>query len=161
MRSNLEYFEEDKLGKPYDIKMLLRLYPYTRPYRLMLFLSVFLVILITGIELSIPYLTKIAIDRYIVPRIENTKTLRVNENVRYLYFDMTDSKISEIILKYPNEFKIKENSAVIFYEDLSKLKKEDLIILRKDELVGVGIITCIFLFIIIFDFIFSKQAFSR
>lgn len=164
MHSNLEYFEEDKLGKPYDVKMLLRLYPYTRPYRLLLFLSVFLVILITGIELSIPYLTKIAIDRYIVPRIEDTETLshsragaleRNDKNVRYLYFDTDDSEISRIILKYPNKFRIKENSAVILFEDLSKLKKEDLIILRKDELIGVGMITCVFLIFIMFDFIFN------
>jgi len=164
MRSNSEYFEEDKLGKPYDVKMFLRLYPYTRPYRLLLFLSVFFVILITGIELSIPYLTKIAIDRYIVPRIEDTETPshsrsgaleRDDKNVRYLYFDMTDKNISRIILKYPNEFKIKNDSAVILFEDLSKLKKEDLIILRKDELIGVGVITCFFLIFIIFDFIFN------
>jgi len=155
MNSNLEYFEEDKLGKPYDVKMLLRLYPYTRPYRLLLLLSVFLVILITGIELSIPYLTKIAIDRYIIPRIESTETLRVNDNVRYLYFDITDPEISIIILKYPKEFKINENSAIILFEDLSKLKKEDLAVLRKDELIGVGMITGVFLLFIIFDFILN------
>lgn len=62
-----EHFEEKKLGKPYDIRILKQLYPFIIPYKNILLCSCALVILITFIDLSVPYITKIAIDRYIVP----------------------------------------------------------------------------------------------
>ena len=69
MHPDYGYFEERKLGKPYDIKLLKKLYPFTRPYKALLFGSIGLVLLITILDLAIPYITKIAIDRYIVPQI--------------------------------------------------------------------------------------------
>jgi hypothetical protein len=36
MHPDFGYFEETKLGKPYDILLLKRLYPLTRPYRALL-----------------------------------------------------------------------------------------------------------------------------
>ena len=67
MQHDQGYFEESQLGKTYDIKLLKRLYPFAHPYRLLLFGSIGLVILITGLDLALPYVTKVAIDRYIVP----------------------------------------------------------------------------------------------
>lgn len=67
MQSDFGYSEETDIGKPYDIKLLKRLWPYTRPYWTSLLCAVFLIIIITGLELSMPYIIKIAIDRYIVP----------------------------------------------------------------------------------------------
>ncbi|MEE9118950.1 MAG: hypothetical protein V3U02_10215, partial [Calditrichia bacterium] len=72
MRSDFGYTEEEKLGKPYDIKMLSRLYPFTKPYKRLILYSILLVIIITLFDLSLPYITKIAIDRYIVPPIAST-----------------------------------------------------------------------------------------
>ncbi len=65
MHPDFGYFEETKLGKPYDVKLLKRLYPYTRAYRTLLFWSIGLVLLITALDLSLPYVTKIAIEHYI------------------------------------------------------------------------------------------------
>ena len=67
MKPDFGYFEETQLGKPYDFKLMKRLYPFTQPYRLLLFGSIGLVLLITALDLALPYVTKIAIDRYIVP----------------------------------------------------------------------------------------------
>jgi len=67
MHIDYGYFEEKQLGKPYDVKLLGRLYPYTKPYKLLLLSSIVLIVLITLLDLSLPYVTKIAIDRYIVP----------------------------------------------------------------------------------------------
>jgi ATP-binding cassette subfamily B protein len=67
MKPDYGYFEETKLGKTYDLKLLKRIYPFARPYRLLLFGSIGLVLLITFVDLALPYVTKIAIDRYIVP----------------------------------------------------------------------------------------------
>jgi ATP-binding cassette subfamily B multidrug efflux pump len=60
------YMEEGKLGKPYDFRLLLRLFRYALPYKKTIAIALFLTMLITGIDLALPYLSKIVIDRYIV-----------------------------------------------------------------------------------------------
>ena len=40
MHPDYGYFEESQLGKPYDVKLLKRLYPYIRPYKLMILWSI-------------------------------------------------------------------------------------------------------------------------
>ena len=60
------YMEEGQLGKPYDIGLLGRLIPYARPYKRPILLALALTLLITLFDLSIPYLPKVAIDRYIL-----------------------------------------------------------------------------------------------
>jgi len=60
------YMEEGQLGKPYNMGLLKRLIPYARPYKKILFLALILTLVITLFDLSIPYLPKIAIDRYIL-----------------------------------------------------------------------------------------------
>ena len=58
--------EEGKLGKPYDLKLMARLGGFLRPYWKLMALSLLFVLVIAGLDLIIPYLTKEAIDRYIV-----------------------------------------------------------------------------------------------
>jgi ATP-binding cassette, subfamily B, multidrug efflux pump len=60
------YMEEGKLGKPYDLRLLKRLAPYTFPYLRIILFALFLTILITLLDLALPYISKIAIDRYIL-----------------------------------------------------------------------------------------------
>ena len=60
------YMEEGHLGKPYNLKLLRRLGQYAFPYKKIISLALFLSILITLLDLSLPYLSKIAIDRYIL-----------------------------------------------------------------------------------------------
>ena len=71
MRHDTGYFEEKQLGKSYDIRLLKRLFPFLKPYHLMILASIFLVMLITLLDLAIPYVTKIAIDQYIVPKLNS------------------------------------------------------------------------------------------
>ncbi|MBN2032909.1 MAG: ABC transporter ATP-binding protein [Deltaproteobacteria bacterium] len=59
------YMEEGKLGKPYDLRLLLRLIHYAFPYKKTILLALLLTMLITLFDLALPYLSKIAIDRYI------------------------------------------------------------------------------------------------
>ncbi|MDL1981721.1 MAG: ABC transporter ATP-binding protein/permease [Deltaproteobacteria bacterium] len=158
MRTDFGYFEEKQLGKPYDIKMLRRLYPFARPYRLFFILSIFLVIIITLLDLSLPYITKIAIDRYIVPKLEsaNFKDVRGREDkARFLEADITDPEIKAIVNKYSDQFKISGSFALISFDDLSGLDKEDLSILRKDDLAGVSLITAIFIGLILLNFVLN------
>ena len=58
--------EEGKLGKPYDLKLMVRLGTYLRRYWFLMSLSLFIVLVMAVLDLVIPYLTKEAIDRYIV-----------------------------------------------------------------------------------------------
>ena len=60
------YTEEGKLGKPYNWRILKRLARYALPYRKTIAAGLFLSILIALFDLTVPYLTKIVIDKYIV-----------------------------------------------------------------------------------------------
>ncbi|MBW2620424.1 MAG: ABC transporter ATP-binding protein [Deltaproteobacteria bacterium] len=158
MQTDFGYFEEKHLGKPYDIKLLRRLYPYTMPYRLLLVCSIILVVFITLLDLSLPYVTKIAIDRYIVPQKEsavNQSPDSAEDKVRYLKADITDPEIEAIVNKYPDRFKIHESLAFISFNDLPELGKKDLAILRKDDLAGVTFITAIFLAMVMAGFVLN------
>jgi ATP-binding cassette, subfamily B, multidrug efflux pump len=57
--------EEDVLGKAYDGRLMRRLLGYLRPYRTQVAVASLAIIGHSGLELAPPYLTKIAIDRYI------------------------------------------------------------------------------------------------
>lgn len=66
MHFDYGYMEDSQLGKPYNLSLLKRLIPYARPYKKPILLALALTLLITLFDLSIPYLPKIAIDRYIL-----------------------------------------------------------------------------------------------
>jgi len=60
------YAEEGQLGKPYNFRLLKRLARFAIAYRKSIAVGLLLSILISLFALTVPYLTKIAIDRYIV-----------------------------------------------------------------------------------------------
>ncbi len=60
--------EEDVLGKAYDGRLMRRLLGYLRPYRRQVVIAVIAIVGHSALELAPPYLTKIAIDRYIPAR---------------------------------------------------------------------------------------------
>jgi len=162
MRPDFGHFEEKELGKPYDVKLLRRLYPFTEPYRRLLVLSIFLVILMTLLDLSVPYVTKIAIDRYIVPRVDRAelerakvpepeRTEKTEKKVRFYQVDLTDDDIVPIVRKYETRFKRYGTSALIPYEDLTQLDKADLNILRKKDVIGVAMVSGLLLGLILFS----------
>ena len=158
MHTDFGYFEEKHLGKPYDVKLLKRLYPYTLPYRLLLLCSIVLVVLITLLDLSLPYITKIAIDRYIVPQKEsgvNQRPDSAKNKIRHLKANITDPAIQMIVNKYSGRFEIKGAWAQISFDDLSRIEKKDLAILRKDDLTGVTFITGIFLILVMAGFVLN------
>ena len=66
MYADFGYMEEGKLGKPYDLKLMVRLGSFLRPYWALIILSLFFVLVMAVLDLLIPYLTKEAIDRYII-----------------------------------------------------------------------------------------------
>ena len=60
--------EDEILGKAYDARLMARILRYLRPYWKLLTLSFTFILLHTGTQLLGPYITKIAIDRYIANR---------------------------------------------------------------------------------------------
>ena len=60
--------EDEILGRAYDTRLMRRLLQYLRPYWKVLALSLFFLALYTGTQLLGPYVTKIAIDRYIATK---------------------------------------------------------------------------------------------
>jgi len=163
MRAEFGYAEEEKLGKPYDTRMLLRLYPFVKPYRRFIAIAVGLVIFITLFDLSLPYITKIAIDRYIIPRVA-FETQRPHSRPgqasshrpgRYLKFPLSDDKIEAIVKRYPDQFEIRDSYAWIRLPELKQLSADDISRLRKRDLTGVVIITFVFFGIILLNFLFN------
>ncbi len=155
MHSDFGYFEETKLGKPYDMRLLKRLYPYTRPYRLLLYWSIGLVLLITALDLALPIVTKVAIDRYIVPQIAGYTAEKSPDRqikTRQLTVNMSDPLKRSLVHKYKHLFHIEDSTASIPYTALSGIDKTDLAVLRQDDLYGIGIISILFLSLIFLNF---------
>ncbi len=57
--------EEEVLGKAYDSRLMRRLVTYLRPYKTYVALALVLILFESLLEITFPWLTKIAIDRYI------------------------------------------------------------------------------------------------
>ncbi|CAB1082583.1 Heterodimeric efflux ABC transporter, permease/ATP-binding subunit 2 [Olavius algarvensis Delta 1 endosymbiont] len=153
------YSEEKKLGKPYDVKLLKRLYPFTRPYRLLLFGSIGLVLLITVLDLALPYVTKIAIDRYIVPQFDqqqadDSKT-GDNSRRRIIAVDLANPDLQALVDKYGTLFLVEGRTARIAYSALHQLEESDLNILRRKDIAGLGALAAVFVALVLVNFILS------
>ncbi|MCH7773008.1 MAG: ABC transporter ATP-binding protein [Bacteroidetes bacterium] len=66
MSSNDYKSEEEILGKAYDSKLMRRLLGYIKPYKKYVIFAIFLNIIVAALGPVRPYLTKIAVDDYIV-----------------------------------------------------------------------------------------------
>jgi ATP-binding cassette subfamily B multidrug efflux pump len=63
--------EEEALGKAYDSRLMRRLLQYLRPYKWRVALALFLVAVVTPLELAPPWLFYRAIDKYFTPTINH------------------------------------------------------------------------------------------
>jgi len=59
--------EEEALGKAYDSRLMRRLLRYMRPYRIVVVASLILLLIDSLLQIIGPLLTKLAVDRYLVP----------------------------------------------------------------------------------------------
>ncbi len=62
------YHEEEVLGKAYDSRLLRRLLTYLKPYWLMVALGILIIIAATILELSGPFIVKVAIDQHLMKK---------------------------------------------------------------------------------------------
>src|ERR1700683_3278415 len=66
--------EEEVLGKAYDSRLMARLLKYLRPYRGQVAIALASIVLKSFADVLGPYLTKVAIDRYLTPKAAATGT---------------------------------------------------------------------------------------
>lgn len=158
MRFDYGYSEESRLGSRYDAKLIKKVLPFIRPYRMLLILSVALVILITLIELCIPYITKIAIDRYIVPfgdMAKGEETTAASGKKRIIYIHVHDEKTGNVIQAHPDLFHNQNEKVFVFVDDLAKFTEDEIRSLRKDHLEGLTRITLVFLLVVAAGFVLN------
>jgi ATP-binding cassette subfamily B protein len=129
--------------------ILYRLAPFVRPYAFLVSLSLVLVLVITVCELSIPYVTKMAVDRYIVPAQPEQDQ---GHETRFLHVDTGDLRVRSVVSKHPGLFEEKQGTTRIAYTDLGKLPQESLTRLREQDLHGVSLLALAFLGIIALNF---------
>ncbi len=153
MRSDYGYGEDTRQGKPYDLKLLRRLYPFARPHRKLVGWSVALVLFITLLELALPYATKIAIDRYIVPT-GSAAAGAPGATVagRHLEVDLSDPKAAAVIEQRGLPTVVAGRTAQVPYAGLSRLEPQELAALRAKDLAGLAALTALFLVLVLADF---------
>jgi len=149
--SNKKIFEEKKLGQSQDFGLLKKLYPYVKPYRVLFTYTFILIILITGLELTIPYITKVAIDRYIVPET-SIQAAKGTPQKRFLRCDLSDPEVRKIVTAYPDLFQTGKDTAIIAYEKLPELPQNTILKLRKNDLTGVTYAATWLLIIVVISF---------
>ena len=157
MRFDYGYDEEQRLGKPYDLKLLRRILPYAAPHRVKIVLSVALVVAITLLELSVPYITKEIIDRHIVPRDRiaggTDGTQQLGE--QWLSVDLNDPVVSAAVERQKNLFRIRGDRAVIRLVDINRLDQSTVSRLRHADLSGLLRIAGLFMAVVAAIFIFT------
>ncbi|TES92732.1 MAG: ABC transporter ATP-binding protein [Candidatus Cloacimonadota bacterium] len=188
------YHEEEELSKPYDVRLMKRLLVFVMPYKGLVIICIFLLFFITGFNLSLPYITKIAIDRYITPpgrfmdvkdedvldRLKSMDAIfplkdgyildlrRVDKDTRYelekqhlfqeKYFIFDSKIIDKSILESLNKKNILIQYNTLYFLDAKKAGKlslQEMLTLRKKDIVGINYLAIIFGIILILTFIFN------
>ncbi|MGH7901382.1 MAG: hypothetical protein ACRENZ_06555, partial [Thermodesulfobacteriota bacterium] len=67
--------EEKKVNATYDMKVVRWLFGFAKPFKTFMILSLIFMMITAGLELIVPYLTKIAVDQYIFPSWREAKFL--------------------------------------------------------------------------------------
>jgi ATP-binding cassette subfamily B multidrug efflux pump len=158
MRFDHGYSEEDHLGKPYDLGLLKRLVPFLRSYRRLMTGSVLLVVVITLLELALPYFTKTAIDRYIVPTAGtpiSPDPARPHQRRRYITVETGDESVRSVIGRYPHLFEHAEGAVRIALEDFDRIAARDRVVLRRSDLAGLSLVVLIYLGVVVAEFGFN------
>ena len=155
MHRDFGYSEEARLGKRQDVRLLGRLYPFTRPYRRRLLGSIGLILLITLLDLALPYVTKVAIDRYIVPQspaIADLQNGGPESRNRRLTVTLDTPRKRALVQKYGHLFRVEEKTAAIAYAALGEIEKADLAVLRQRDMDGLVRVSILFIGLVVVGF---------
>src|SRR3990172_6413725 len=128
--------EEKGLKISYEIKLLKWLLNFASPYKRFMVLSLIFMIITAIFELIVPYVTKIAVDKYIFPSWREARFLDVREPFDSAQ-DRPQSNDEHKDKRFENRIKEKYPSAIITLDkdnyliDLSRVSKDDRITLEK------------------------------
>ncbi len=150
MNQKKDAFAEKEMGKPADYSLIRKLAPFASPYKGMMLFSLLLILVTTVLEMAAPYITKEAIDRYIVPVATGRSE---EEGGRHLSFSLEEGHVNDIVAKHPQVFAIDFPEATITYEDMQRLPSGDIHRLRQDDIRGVGRAAVLLLIIVFLNFI--------
>ena len=122
--------------------------------------SIILVMFITLLDLAIPYVTKVAIDQYIVPKIEesfrhDSQNVPETATSRYVKVKPVSAEVQAVINRHNNKFIQSDQFYLISYQQLSQLQTEEIALLRKNHLSGITRVSLAFLLIIVLSFGFN------
>ncbi|UCF69368.1 MAG: ABC transporter ATP-binding protein [Acidobacteriota bacterium] len=67
-RTTTSTHEETALGRAYDGRLMRKLWPFVRPHRALVLLSLLLLVAVSAVQIAQPYIVKVAIDEYILTR---------------------------------------------------------------------------------------------
>ena len=106
--------EAKKSKKTYDLKIIKWLYGYTGPYRTFMFLALVFMLITAALELTVPYIAKLAVDKYIYPSWRITQ-VPDNETEKNMVLRIKDEYPSLVL-------RLKDGSYLI---DMSEIDNED------------------------------------
>jgi ATP-binding cassette, subfamily B, multidrug efflux pump len=156
MRSSYGYSEEDHLGKPYDLALLKRLWPFLSAYRRLLAGSIILVVALTMLELALPYFTKVVIDGYIMPTplgVEQGAAPDSGRSLRrYLILDGSDRAVQQLMARAPERFEVHDGRVRMAFDMFLELTPQERARLRHKDLAGLVLVVALFLVLVVADF---------
>jgi ATP-binding cassette, subfamily B, multidrug efflux pump len=108
------------------------------------------------INLTLPYLSKVAIDQYIVPvqteQADDPAAWSPAEGKRFLVIEMEDDAIRAVVERHARLFEVHGQTARIDYRDLEQIPRQDLRILRHRQITGLGWVVVLLLVLVVADF---------
>ncbi len=111
MHGEYGYIEEGYKGKGHDFRMFRRLFPLLRPLKKSLLIILVVTVISTLLNLMLPYITKIAVDRYIVAAWYKVDLSGAPENLRNEF------------LKNRPDFAAKAASSPTFFVEVTDVKE--------------------------------------
>jgi len=124
---NPSFFEEDKTGRIYDSIIMKWLMHYVKPYRRIVFLNFFILLLLTGMNLTLPFIYKIGIDCYVSPTgKEVLKVEKFPAEFRNKIIESSDNRrfVSLVSVKESVKGRM-EDERIISREDYYFIKKNE------------------------------------
>lgn len=137
MTTGIVGHHEETLVQQKDTRLLKRFLPLIKPHTLMVILSVILMIVLSGLDVAVPWVTRTAVDRYIIPKTDPVSTPGSGHTPRNrIVFSLADPDVKSVVETYPALFEQQQATAEITLENLQRLPGNDLVRLRKQHLSG-------------------------
>lgn len=126
----MDYFENDQLEeKLYDKKVSSFLLKYIMKYKKYVFISLFLIIIITSVSLIVPYISKVFLDRYVI----KTGFLAYPEKLveeKILPIDVS----AFIYKKITKSVKLEDKTFFFLQSDLRYFSKKEIEVLKNNQI---------------------------